>query len=149
VAKYPDGQYARSAQEEIAKLTDNRPTTPTPDLTDKSAVLEVIKQYQQAYDQRNVDELKRIWPGMDKSRVASLRDFFRTASSVKSTVHIDQEPLVNGDEATVKFTQLVTYVMKGHESKPFALTSTAKLKRVSSTTPGTPGGWRIDSLSAN
>ena len=149
VAKYPDGQYTRSAQEEIAKLTDNRRTTATPDATDKGAVLEVIKQYQQAYDQRNVEELKQIWPGMDKSRVASLRDFFRTASSVKSTVHIDQEPLVNGDEATVKFTQLVTYVMNGRESKPFALTSTAKLKRVASTTPGTPGGWRIDSLSAN
>lgn len=149
VAKYPDGQYVRSAQEEIAQLTDNRRTVPTAEVADKSAVLEVIKQYQQAYDQRNVEELKRIWPGMDKSRISSLRDFFRTASSVKSTVHIDQEPLIKGDEATVKFTQLVTYVMKGRESKPFVLTSTAKLKRVASTTEGTPGGWRIDSISAN
>ena len=149
VAKYPEGQYVRSAQEEIAKLTDNRPTAPATDATDKSAILEVIKQYQQAYDQRNVEELKRIWPGMDKSRVASPRDFFRTASSVKSTVHIDQEPLINGGEATVKFTQLVTYVMKGRESKPFALTSTAKLKRVAATTQGAPGDWIIDSISAN
>ena len=149
VAKYPDGQYTRSAQEEIAKLTDNRRTTPTPEAADKSGVLEVIKQYQQAYDQRNVEELKRIWPGMDKSRISSLRDFFRTASSVKSTVHIDQEPVINGDEATVKFTQYVTYVMKGRESKPFALASTAKLKRVASTTQGIPAGWRIDSISAN
>jgi PEGA domain len=146
--KYSQGQYAPATREEIANLSDVRAAATSRDAADKTAVLEVIKQYRQAYDERNVEELRKIWPSMDKSRVSSLRDFFRTAS-VKSTVHIDQEPLINGDEATVKFTQLVTYVMEGGESKPFALTSTAKLKRVASTTQGVPGGWRIDSLSAN
>lgn len=149
LTKYPEGQYAGAARDEIAKLSDIRPVAPPRDAADKTAVLEVIKQYQQAYDERNVEELRKIWPSMDKSRISSLRDFFRTASTVKSSVHIDQEPLINGDEATVKFTQLITYVMKGRESKPFALTSTAKLKRAASTTQGAPGGWKIDSLSAN
>jgi hypothetical protein len=150
VAKYPEGQYARSAQAEISKLSDNRQAAPTPEAADKIAVIEVIKQYMQAYDEKNVETIRRIWPGMGRSRVSSLRDFFSAADSVKAMYNID-DPVINGDQATVRFTEDVTYVMKGRESKPHALmcNCTAKLKRVMSTTPGTPGGWRIDSLSEN
>src|SRR5437016_8145113 len=100
---------------DLDKLTLPRPSRPVVD--DKAAVLEVIEQYNRAYNDRNIEELRNIWPSMDKKRIVNQRDFFKTATSVRSTYIIDEEPQITGDEATVKFTQVVDYVTQGRHAK--------------------------------
>ena len=82
---------------------------------------------------------------MGKKQIANQRDFFKTASSVKSTYSIDEEPQISGDEAMVRFTQVVDYTVQGRQAKLPPGTRLVRLTRA----PGAPGGWHIDSMSGN
>jgi len=141
--QFPDGRHMSDVRSDLDKLTLPRPSRPVVD--DKAAVLEVIEQYNRAYNNRNIEELRNIWPSMDKKRIVNQRDFFKTATSVRSTYSIDEEPQITGDEATVKFTQVVDYVTQGRHAKQPPGTRVVRLRRVR----GTPGGWYIDSMSGN
>ena len=145
-ARFPDGRHLSEARADINKLTSTPPSKPSkPVVDEKAAVLEVIEQYNRAYNDRNIEELRNIWPSMDRKRIVNQRDFFKTATSVKSTYSIDEEVQITGDEATVKFTQVVDYVAQGRHAKLPPGTRVVRLRRV----PGTPGGWYIDSMSGN
>jgi hypothetical protein len=146
--RFERGRHAEEAQNEIEKLTAPKLTkeTPKPVVDDKAAIREVIDQYDRAYSDRNIDELRRIWPGMAKKQVSNLRDFFKTAKNIRSSYMFDDEPQITGDEATVRFTQKVTYTVEGGNERPLSWTRTAKLRRESS--PGAPG-WKIESLSGD
>ncbi|PYX84991.1 MAG: hypothetical protein DMG70_05075 [Acidobacteria bacterium] len=145
-ARFPDGRHLSEARADINKLPSTPPSKPSkPVVDEKAAVLEVIEQYNRAYNDRNIEELRNIWPSMDRKRIVNQRDFFKTATSVKSTYSIDEEVQITGDEATVKFTQVVDYVAQGRHAKLPPGTRVVRLRRV----PGTPGGWYIDSMSGN
>jgi serine/threonine protein kinase len=145
-ARFPDGRHMNEASSDLDKLTAPKPSKPpTPVINDRAAILDVIAQYNRAYNDRNIDELRRIWPRMDKKQVAAQRDFFKTVSSVTSTYSIDQEPQITGEEATVVFTQVLDYVVQGRREKPLSGTRTVRLRRI----PGAPGVWKIDSMSGN
>ncbi len=141
VAKYPDGQYTGVAREEIARLSDKAPITPLQD--DKAAVLEVIRQYERAYDNRSVEEVKRIWPSITPEQLDRLTAFFRLGSSINLTCNISGDPEIAGDQAMVRFTRSLTYVIDGKKEKQTAKV-TVKLKRV--TVPNLSQTWQIVSF---
>jgi hypothetical protein len=148
-ARFPDGKHVGEARSDLDALTQSMPMPAMPSIPVvdyRVAVLEVIAQFNRAYNDRSIDELKNIWPSMDKRQIASQRDFFKTASSVTSTYRIDEGPQISGDEATVKFTQVVTYMVKGTSQKISRnWIRVVKLRRVESRR-GTPGGWKINSM---
>ena len=81
---------------------------------------------------------------MDSKEAATIRDFFKMASSVASTYKIDQEPQISGDEATVKVTLNLSYVMRdGRQENPKPSSFTMTLKKKES--PGSAGNWQIQS----
>jgi hypothetical protein len=140
------GKHLSQAQDAIEKLTEAaKPAKPpTPLVDDKAAVLAVVAQYSQAYNDRNIGALRRIWPTMDNKEAATIRDFFKMASSVASTYKIDQEPQISGDEATVKVRFNLSYVMRdGRQENPKPSSFTMTLKKKES--PGSAGNWQIQS----
>jgi hypothetical protein len=141
LAKYPEGLYARVAREEIAKLNDNRRIEET--AYDKKAVLEVIKQYEKAYENRSVEDVKKIWPSLKPEQVERLSEFFKLGTSVKLACNISGEPEITGDQATVRFTRSLSYVMDGKQEKQ-TLKVTVKLKKL--TLPILPQTWQIVSF---
>jgi len=144
-ARFPDGRHLSEAYADIDRLTHEKPNRDR----DKDAVLEVIDRYNRAYNDRNVDELRNVWPSMDKKQIAHQRDFFRTASSVSSTYRVVEDPQIKGDEATVKFTQVVEYVVQGRRETPLSPgTRIVQLRRIPSG-PSTLGVWKIESMSQN
>jgi len=68
---------------------------------DQDAVLALVKRYSQAFEQRNPDALRQIWPNMGK-RYAGLKTSFESASSIKMQVQTESVSIASdGNTATV------------------------------------------------
>lgn len=142
--KYPGGQYAGAARQEIARLDASRVGS-LPRATDgKEAVFSIIRAYEKAYGDRNVEALRGIWPGMTPEQLDHLTEFFRLGSSINLTCNISGDPEIAGDQATVRFTRSLTYVIDGKQEKQTAKV-TMRLKR--STSPDLSPIWQIVSFS--
>jgi serine/threonine protein kinase len=75
------------------------PAVSTP--TDSDAVLALVKRYSQAFEQRNPDALRQIWPNIGK-RYAGLKTSFESASSIKMQVQTESVSIApDGNSATV------------------------------------------------
>ena len=146
IARTPPGRYTSQAHDALERLTEvAKPTKPTKLVVDpKMDVLRLIERYVKAYNDRSVEELRQIWPDMDKKQVSSMHDFFRTAKNVKSTYTLLAEPEISDSEATVRITQLTTFVLEGQQQK-LSGTRTLKLKLG----PGTSASWEISSVSGD
>jgi hypothetical protein len=138
VARVPGGKYVGQANDAIKNLTE----TAKPPVDAKAEVVKLIERYVKAYNDTNIEELRQIWPGMDKRQVSNMHDFFRMARNVESRCTLLEEPKVNGADATVKIMQVTTFVLKGQQQRQSG-TLTLKLKLVS----GTAGSWEISSVS--
>jgi eukaryotic-like serine/threonine-protein kinase len=140
------GRHVSQARYDIEKLNAPKATKEAskPALDDKAAVLKVIAEYNQAYNDRDIDALKKVWPNMGQKQISAERDFFKTASSVTSSYNIEQGPQINGDEATVRVMLTFNYVMNGKEerAKPSRVTITLKKAGSLSSTPI----WQIQSI---
>ena len=96
-----------------------------------------------AYNDTSIEELRRIWPSMDQKQVSTLRDFFREAQNVQSSYTLLEEPKMNGADATVRISQVTTFVLEGQKQRRSG-TLTLKLKLA----PGTSGSWEIIAVSS-
>jgi eukaryotic-like serine/threonine-protein kinase len=68
---------------------------------DHDAVLSLVKRYSQAYEQRNADALRQIWPNMGR-RYAGLKTSFESASSIKMQMQTESVSIApDGNTATV------------------------------------------------
>jgi hypothetical protein len=103
----PLGRHGEEATRDLDNLKPP-PAIPSPHPDDKQAVQDVLEQYRHAYEHKNVDELKTIWPGMMDSAATGLRRVFRDARSVRMTYNIVEGPNIDGDRANVGFTQSLT-----------------------------------------
>lgn len=151
VRRYPGSEYAAAARSRIEKLqAEVRPRPPAPvsappAAADDQVVLSVLGQYQKAYQDRQVDELASIWPGMSSRQIGSLREFFKDAQQVSLTYDLLGQPEINHDQATIRFTQWLNYTVRGKTQKPGSANVVMRLRKLSST-QGTPGKWVIESI---
>ena len=149
IQNHPSGRHFEEAQKKIDEL--NRPTqvaratpprvTIPPAVDEKKAVLDVLARYQKAYQDRDIRQLQEIWPEMTKQQVKSLGDFFKHASTLSLDYRVIGEPTVDGAQATVKFTQSLSYVASGKAGKDSA-TVVMQLKKLQ----GAPGNWLVNSI---
>src|SRR5438270_703047 len=146
VSGMPAGKHLSQAQDAMERLTEAaKPAKPpTPTVNTKAEVIKLVERYVKAYNDTNIEELRQIWPGMDKREVSNMHDFFRTARNIKSSYTLLEEPKVNDADATVKIVLVTTFVLEGQQQRRSG-TLTLKLKPA----PGTPGSWEISSVSGN
>ena len=92
----------------------------------------MLNRYKTAFESRNLEALKRIWPGLPE---AALRTEFRRDSSISVGI-VDPQVSVRNDFATVKFIRHYEVVIDGdtHRSQSNA---TMELRR-------TGNGWIIE-----
>jgi serine/threonine protein kinase len=102
-------KYVDEINGKLAALNQPPPTPPTapakPEVssatTDNDAVLSLVKRYSQAFEQRNADSLRQIWPNIGK-RYAGLKNSFENASSIKMQVQTESVSIAgDGNTATV------------------------------------------------
>jgi serine/threonine protein kinase len=146
VSSFPDGRHSPEAHKRIDDLTKvastPRPaesrTTTSATADDNKGVLEIVKRYQKAYESRDVQQLQQIWPGMTGVQIKSLGDFFRQTSTLSLQYEVSQVE-INGDSATVRFTQALRYAVDGKSGKNSA-------KIVMQLTRAQGESWQINSI---
>jgi hypothetical protein len=160
--KFPAGTHAQQARTKLEKLisssrsdvpantskgtssvTDSGMTSDTSGQLDhdKTAVLDVLKAYEKSYEGQDLGGLQKLWPSMSPKTIQGLADFFKSASSVKLTCIVIDNPKITGNEATLWFKQETSFVMHGKFQKPTVAKVNMKLKK---TNP--QGSWQIDSI---
>jgi eukaryotic-like serine/threonine-protein kinase len=123
------GPHASDAQRSVdeigAKLAAmNQPPPPTvpvkPEVTsaaaNNEAVLALVKQYSQAFEQRNPDALRQIWPNIGK-RYAGLKNSFESASSIKMQIQTENVT-ISADGTSAIVTAQVTQEYTPQGQKP-------------------------------
>ena len=119
--------------------TQTPPLPPPPPPDPRPQIREAIAAYGRAMEGRDVDGLKRVYPGISRQKVTALQDFFQNARSIQTRI----EPVqidVSGDEADVVVRGSMTFQSinpSGQQTSP--LNFHARLVRQGST-------WVIASL---
>jgi hypothetical protein len=97
VQKYPQGSYVKMAQSEISALS----TVATASAThsdDTTAVLAAVQRYADAFDRRDADALRRVWPSLTPQSYSRLKASFEGASAIQLQITINKVDI--GTDAT-------------------------------------------------
>ena len=111
-----------------ARLAAMKPETPPPapqpaakveippvKVDERPAISNLVQQYAQAFEQRNADALRRIWPSIG-NRYDKYKQVFAMASAYRMDVRIDSmEVAPDGQQATVNASLLQEYTVKGQK----------------------------------
>jgi hypothetical protein len=149
--RYPNSEYAAAARSQVENLQAEMQrraaaaSAPPPVRSDDQIVLDVLAQYQRAYDDRKVEELATIWPSMTSRAIGSLRKFFNDADQVSLTYDLLGQPEINHDEAVIRFTQSLNYTVEGKTQKPSSAKVIMRLRKLTDAS-GASGKWIIESI---
>ena len=97
-------------------VTPVKPEAP-PGVADSDAVLELVKRYSQAFEQRNPDALQQIWPSMGKL-YSGYKSSFEKASSIHMQVQTESVKIgADGNTATVTAQFTEEYTPQGQKPR--------------------------------
>ena len=124
-------------------------TPPVPDTVDRSkieqsnkereAVQSVLKKYQDAYDLKNINGLREIWPTMTKVQQKSVQATFDRTNAIQVEV-VPSVIQIAGDTATVTGHQWIRYNYQGDLGPP--LQNVVKMELAK----GSKGEWLLTSV---
>ncbi|MBZ5704336.1 MAG: protein kinase [Acidobacteriia bacterium] len=136
------GPHASEAQNYISELDKklaalnqppvtppaSKPSGPTP--ADLDAIRTLVQRYAQAFEQRDADALRRIWPSLNSSMYSAYKTNFGNASAISMSVEIKSiNASPDGQSATASALVTQKYTPKGysaHSSRDTALFQLAK-----------------------
>ena len=118
--RYPHSQYGEQVRNALAELLD------------KEAVLEVLRFYQEAYNQQDLMSILKIWPTCPEKTKKVLQETFRLPEKQMLKLEFQGEPDIKGNFASVR----------SQETRSGSLTSTAT---VTITLVRQNGQWLIQS----
>ncbi len=129
------GSHANDARKYISEINERVTTAPvaapppppvakqeipSTKAVDEAAVKDVIRRYRQAFEQRNADALRQIWPTIGKryEKLKSTWDAFPKGSSFHYQLQIVSLELSSEEEsATVNAQVSLDFAMKGEKTK--------------------------------
>jgi serine/threonine protein kinase len=103
----------------VAPAAPPKTDTPARVLVDNDAeVRTVVQRYAQAFEQRDADALKQVWPGMG-SKYARYKQIFDLAASIHEQLNVESVAVSpDGTTAVVKSRVSQTYTPKEGKAKP-------------------------------
>jgi hypothetical protein len=109
---------------------------PAPKIDERAAINNLVQQYAQAFEQRNADALRKIWPGIG-NKYDKYKQVFAMAVAYRMDVRIDSVDIAaDGQTATVNASLLQEYTVRGQ--KPMSHSDKAVFHLLKSN-----GGWVI------
>ena len=99
----------------IAPTPAAPPSQPSPEAiaaTRDTAITDLVGRYKAAIEGKNLDAVKRIWPGISAKEEAALRDQFRQASNISVGI-LNPRISANSDSGTVTFVRHYEVTMDG------------------------------------
>jgi hypothetical protein len=89
-----------------------QPTPAAPKPPDEAGVRAVMNSYRQAYENRNIEQLRQIWPTMSAQEVSNTQQSFRAASAIHMDLQ-EKSLRVSGDSAQAECRQTMQIVAGG------------------------------------
>ncbi len=138
------GPHAGEAQSYVGEVDGklailNQPPPPPPPApqkpsapseADADSIRAVVQAYAQAFEQRNADALRQIWPSMNSSMYSAYKTNFGNASAINMDVAISSLTLsADGKSATVSALVTQKYTPKGYSSRSSKDTALFQLTR--------------------
>ena len=96
LSKYPTGPFSQMAQRRMQTLQSAAQAA-----KDREGVLDALKRYSSAVEQRNLDGILAVWPGLSKRQQNTLKESFKRFQSIKMEFHAKEAPQVTGRAARV------------------------------------------------
>ncbi len=78
LSKYPQGRYSQQARAEVAALIDDK------------QIRDMVRKYEQAYNQKDIDQLLLLWPTFPARAQQRTRDLFKAAKSISMKLSIGE-----------------------------------------------------------
>jgi len=101
------GSHANDASAYLSEIKSRVTPPPSAKAPDEPAIREVINRYEEAFQQRNIDSLRAIWPGIDKKRYDKLKNTFDRDIALHVQVQIEVRSMrvaisPDGQRATIE-----------------------------------------------
>ena len=121
----PNSRYAGPARARLEQLRPPPPPAPvqapvqapapvakveaprTPPEAD--AIRDVLKRYGEAYRARDVQQVAALWPALTQEQVHRIGEYFRLAVSARQDLVPLADPVIRGDQATVRCRRVIRY----------------------------------------
>jgi serine/threonine protein kinase len=95
-----DEQAKRAADDQTRRLGEERAAAARI-AADDAAISRALKEYQGAYERKDLAALQTIWPSIPKASLDGIRGSFHDASQVSMELRPVGEPKVSGNSATI------------------------------------------------
>lgn len=69
----------------------------------RKMVADAVARYRQAFESKDMDGLKAVWPKLSKNEQSSFQNFFRIAKTIKLQLTPSGDPEITGTGATARF----------------------------------------------
>jgi hypothetical protein len=157
LSRFPGGAHAQDARARIAELDRQAVDRQAADAlaaqrlketkdrerakaaNDEQAIIRVLKEFESAYNRRDLASLQRLWNGVS---AATYRQQFHEAKELSFQLQANGQPVVSGDTATTICTRTLTY--RGQSGGP-----QTHSERVKVTLNREGSGWVIRSVESN
>jgi serine/threonine-protein kinase len=83
------GSHANDASAYLSEINSRLAAPPFVKALDEAATRDVINRYEQAFQQRNIDAVRAIWPGIDKKKYDKLKNTFDREIALHVRVQIE------------------------------------------------------------
>jgi hypothetical protein len=116
------GSHASDANTYLSEIKSRLTAPLSADAPDEAAIREVIHRYEQAFQQRNIEALRSIWPGIDKKRYDKLKNTFNSDIALHVLVEIEVRGMrvgigPEGQRATITALLFQRHTLQGGASK--------------------------------
>ena len=148
--RFPSGKYAAEANKELTQLI-NRPllnpqppavspeqSHPTLFADDQAAIMEALSSYDRSIETSDLTGMRKVWPSIPPDTVKSWVETFNLATDIKVSLNVTSGPKIKGSVATVKASQVISFVANGNPRK-LTPNITVKLKK-------SDQNWYIESI---
>ncbi len=124
--QYGDGSHAQDASTMIAAIDKQQRDAAAAlakqqadsSAADSAAVLNALKEFEAAYNQKSLASMQALWTGMPKSTAEIYRNQFRDAKSVDFRLTPSGQPTINGNDATVICARSLKFIAKNGQRPP-------------------------------
>jgi uncharacterized caspase-like protein len=92
---FPSSPHAAEARDRLAAQQKQTQSTANRTLAEQA-----IREYQRAFEQRDLEALKVVWPSLSRQEMTSFQEFFRIARSIALVLEPAGEPELSAEAAT-------------------------------------------------
>jgi serine/threonine protein kinase len=120
-AQYPNGAHAAQAASVVDALESE---------ANSQSIKDALNRYQTAYENRDTDAIRSVWPTLGRDDVNKIDAFFKSTKAAKLVLQPSGPPKFTGDTATIPCKRSVTVQMKdGTRQKPVEQNVIVHLKK--------------------